>query len=573
MNFRAFLAAALCALSASPAPAQVRSAASAVRVPSGVSVVPALTPSLQTFAPSLNSVLTLASPVPALAPSLAAPSIATIKAAAAPDGEGLPLPLAVGQGPKAAAVAAALAPIQARSALTEPYGEGMPLPRSVERDRAEGEKFWSGAADQKEAELGVPVSAAAPSTTRRTPLMRGAALAPAAALAVPEWAASVAPYAKGGALLAGAWALNRGVRWGLDKLAAKKGWSKNTIAMARFVSALAVWSGAGVLGLSMAGVTGGDLAETFGVGGTAMALAISLAVKDVAGNLFHGVHFLLTRPFTVGDKVTIGKTTAVVRDLTLRYVVLQGEDGRDVLRTYSSLRAAPVTLYGVYQTKEIRLSLRRPALPHGLFRAIRDAAAPTLWKPIAFSAAGIAALAFFPMLGGLAAVKSLTWVAALLPYLKAGLVAFLASSISSALTRSLGRLGERYGWNPAVVIVAKLAATVATWLIGGSFLLNAVGVSWGWVAKTLSVGTALVTIAVSDYVTSIFAAGIVFRLKPFEIGDENVSIGEHTGAVVDITWQNVILRLDGDRYMIIPHSVVKDAEIKNPRKYGQRAEP
>ncbi|MDO8757497.1 MAG: mechanosensitive ion channel, partial [Elusimicrobiota bacterium] len=398
-----------------------------------------------------------------------------------------------------------------------------------------------------------------------------AVLAPLAAL--PAWTSSLAPYAEGAALIGGAYAVNRAVRWALQKIAVKRGWEKNTVALWRFVSSLAVWGGAAGLGLSMAGVSGSVLAENLGVGGAAVALAVSLAVKDVAGNLFHGVHFLLSRPYTIGDKITVGKTTAVVRDLTLRYVVLAGEDGRDVLRTHASLAAAPVTLYGIYQTKELRLQLRKPVLPHGLLRALRDAvAAPSLWKPVVFTAAGIAALAFFPALGGFAAAKSLTWAAVILPYLKAGLVAFLSGSVSSTLGRSIGRLGERYAWNPAVVTVARLGATVLTWLVGGSFLLNAVGVSWPWVMKTLSIGGALVSIAVVDYGTAIFNAIVTFKLKPFEIGQENVSIGEHTGTVVDITWQNVVLKLDGDRYIIIPHSVVKDAEIKNPNKYGQRAE-
>jgi small-conductance mechanosensitive channel len=283
------------------------------------------------------------------------------------------------------------------------------------------------------------------------------------------------------------------------------------------------------------------------------------------------VHFLLTRPFTIGDKITIGKTTATVRDLTLRYVVLVDESGRDVLRTYSSIAASAVVLYGTYQTKESRLKFRKPALPQGLFRALRDAATPALWKPVAFSAAAIAALAFFPML--IPAVKGtgVSWLATVLPYAKAGLVGFLASSISSSLTRAITRLGERYAWNPAVVTVAKLGATVLTWLVGGSFLLNALGISLAWILTTLSIGGALVSIAVTDYAISMLNAIIVFRLKPFAIGDENVTIGEHTGTVVDITWQNVVLKLDDDRHMLLPHSVVKDAEIKTPRKYGQSA--
>ena len=210
-------------------------------------------------------------------------------------------------------------------------------------------------------------------------LARGAvALAPAAALpALPAWASAVVPYAEGAAVLGGAYALTRLSRWAVTKLAARFGWEKNTVVLARFISNAVVWTAGVGVGLSVLGVSGTALLATFGAGGTAMALAVTLAVRDVAGNLFHGVHFLLSRPFTVGDKVTIGKTTGVVHDLTLRYLVLKDENGGFILFTYNSIAAAPVKLYGEYQTKEIRLRLSKPAFPRGLLRALPRSGA--LW--------------------------------------------------------------------------------------------------------------------------------------------------------------------------------------------------
>lgn len=569
MKFRPIIALALSVALAVPGAAQTRVAVGAASVPGGVTVIPQLGGSFSSLTPSLNSAI----PALALTPSLTpAPSLAAAPAAA-------PVALAATPVP-APPVAFAAKPPMPAAALVASSAKAVPSARAAAPAplalRAQGEAFWSGAASKADLDDSAPVVAPAAKASASSRLLRGAGvLAPAAALpalpSLPHWVSAAAPYAEGAALLGGAYALNRAVRWAIEKAAAKRGWEKNTVAMWRFLSALAVYGGAAAVGLSMAGVTGSTLASTFGVGGTAMALAISLAVKDVAGNLFHGVHFLLTRPFTIGDKITIGKTTATVRDLTLRYIVLTDESGRDVLRTYSSIAASPVTLYGVYQTKELRLQLRKPTLPRGLLRAVRDAATPALWKPVVFSALAITALAFFPMLTGMLALKSLGWAGTLLPYAKAALVGFLTNSLSNSLTRAVGRLGERYGWNPAVVTVAKLGLSVATWIVGGSFLLNAVGISLTWILTTLSIGGALVSIAVTDYVTSVFNAIIVFRLKPFAIGDENVTIGEHTGTVVDITWQNVVLKLDDARFVILPHAVVKDAEIKTPRKYGQRS--
>jgi small-conductance mechanosensitive channel len=435
--------------------------------------------------------------------------------------------------------------------------------------RAEGEAFWSGSASKEALDDSIPV--VVPVAKSPSILSRGAvALAPvSAALSLPHWASIAAPYAGGAAALAGAYALTRVSRWAIDKLAPRFGWDKNAVVMARFISNVVVWTVGAGIGLTVLGVSGTALLATFGAGGTAMALAVTLAVRDVAGNLFHGIHFLLSRPFTVGDKVTIGKTTGVVHDLTLRYLVIQDETGGFVLYTYNNIAAAAVKLYGEYQTKEIRLRLGKPAFPRGLLSALRDAASPTLWKPILFSALAIAALSFFPLLPAAIKGTSVSWLAVVLPYLKAGVVAFLTSSLSRSIKAGIERLAVRYGWTRPVTTVAKLGAAVLTWVIGGSFLLNAVGVSWAWVAGTLSLSTVLISIAVNDYVSAVFQGALVLSLKPFRIGDR-VTIGEYAGTVVDITLQYVVLKLDGESFMLIPHSVVKDSAIVTPREYGQR---
>lgn len=466
-------------------------------------------------------------------------------------------------------VPAAVAPVASNGMkpLAQPRN-GSPSVSAVEI-RSQGEAFWSGSAAKKDLDDSVPV--VAPAAKSPSVLLRGAAaLAPAAALpALPAWASAVVPYAEGAAVLAGAYGLTRLSRWAITKLATRFGWEQNTIVLARFITNVVVWtSGIGV-GLAALGVSGTALLATFGAGGTAMALAVTLAVRDVAGNLFHGVHFLLSRPFTVGDKVTIGKTTGVVHDLTLRYLVLQDENGGFVLYTYNAIAAAAVKLYGEYQTKDIRLKLLKPAFPRGLLRALRDAASPTLWKPIMFSVLAIAALSFFPLLPVALKGTSVSWLAAALPYLKAGVVAFLTSSISRSIKAGLERLAVRYEWTRPVTTVAKLGASVLTWIIGGSFLLNAAGVSWAWVAGTLSLSTVLVSIAVNDYVSAVFQGAIVLALKPFQVGDR-VKIGEHEGVVVDINLKYVVLKLDGESFMLIPHSVVKDSAISTPREYGQR---
>jgi len=563
MKTQPIIALTLCVVLASPGAAQVRVSAGMSRGPVGISVVPTLGGLSSPVAPSLNGSVLLA-PSLSVAPSPSLNLSVPVLAAAAIQ------PLV----PAAAAktvVPAAVAPLVSHGMRTvaQPRSES-PSVSAVEI-RSQSESFWSGSAAKKDLDDSVPV--VVPAARKPSFLARGAvALAPAsvAALpALPHWASAVVPYAEGAAVLAGAYGLTRLSRWVITKLAARFGWQQNTVVLARFITNVVVWtSGIGV-GLAALGVSGTALLATFGAGGTAMALAVTLAVRDVAGNLFHGVHFLLSRPFTVGDKVTIGKTTGVVHDLTLRYLVLKDENGGFVLFTYNNIAAAAVKLYGEYQTKDIRLKLLKPAFPRGLLRALRDAASPTLWKPIMFSVLAIAALSFFPLLPVVLKGTSVSWLAAALPYLKAGVVAFLTSSLSRSIKAGLERLAVRYEWTRPVTTVAKLGAAVLTWIIGGSFLLNAAGVSWAWVAGTLSLSTVLVSIAVNDYVSAVFQGAIVLALKPFQVGDR-VKIGEHEGTVVDINLKYVVLKLDGESFMLIPHSVVKDSAISTPREYGQR---
>lgn len=563
MKTQPIIAVTLCVVLASPGAAQVRVAAGMSRGPVGISMVPSLGGISSPIAPSLNSAVFLS---PSLSLSAApAPSLNTavpVTAAAAIQPL-VPVAAANTVVPKAVAPLA----LNGMRTVAQPRNESPSV--SAVDIRSQSESFWSGAASKDSLDDSVPV--VVPAAKSPSFLARGAvALSPAAALpALPHWASAVVPYAEGAAVLAGAYGLTRLSRWAITKLATRFGWEQNTVVLARFITNVVVWtSGIGV-GLAALGVSGTALLATFGAGGTAMALAVTLAVRDVAGNLFHGVHFLLSRPFTVGDKVTIGKTTGIVHDLTLRYLVLKDENGGFVLFTYNSIAAAAVKLYGEYQTKEIRLKLGKPAFPSGLLRALRDAASPTLWKPILFSVLAIAALSFFPLLPAALKGTSVSWLAAALPFVKAGVVAFLTSSVSRSIKAAVERLAVRYEWTRPVTTVLKLGAAVLTWIVGGSFLLNAVGVSWAWVAGTLSLSTVLVSIAVNDYVSAVFQGAIVLALKPFQVGDR-VKIGEHEGVVVDINLKYVVLKLDGESFMLIPHSVVKDSAISTPREYGQR---
>lgn len=452
-----------------------------------------------------------------------------------------------------------------------------------ETDRAAWEKAWSGAARRSssdDAVAAVPAAisrppSALPMSTRPARLTRFTALA--AALPIPAfaavsaplslgWISAVLPYLQAGGLIAGTYGAMRLSRWLIGVVGRKLGAQPETIGMARFVVSAGLWGAAAGYGLSLAGVSDNTLMTAFGGSGAAMALAI----KDVLGNLVHAVHFLVSRPFTVGSQVVIDDVPGTVQELTLRYVIIRTEQNpSDAYYTYSELIAKPVTVRGAYQTKSARQSLRRPALPHGFLRALRDAAAPALWRPAFYSALGVAALSLLPAARGWFALKGAAgWFDAALPWASAGVILFLGRSIDRAVSGALTRLGQRYGWPATVTTLLKLGASALVWGTSGSFALNMVGVAWGTLAASLSISTIVFGVAVNDYVSGVFQAFLLLLLKPFRIGDR-IAVGKHEGEVLDISFQHVVLKKDEQSHILLPYASVKG--FRSGRDYGQKA--
>jgi len=70
--------------------------------------------------------------------------------------------------------------------------------------------------------------------------------------------------------------------------------------------------------------------------GTITGVVIGFAAQNLIGNMIAGMYLAITRPFKIGDKITIFGNTGIVTDLGLLYCVLLMEDG-DSVRAPSSL--------------------------------------------------------------------------------------------------------------------------------------------------------------------------------------------------------------------------------------------
>ena len=71
--------------------------------------------------------------------------------------------------------------------------------------------------------------------------------------------------------------------------------------------------------------------------GTITAIVIGFASQNVLGNLISGLYLAITRPFRIGQKVTVFGNTGVIYDIGLLYSRLRTEDGDIILAPNTSM--------------------------------------------------------------------------------------------------------------------------------------------------------------------------------------------------------------------------------------------
>ena len=71
--------------------------------------------------------------------------------------------------------------------------------------------------------------------------------------------------------------------------------------------------------------------------GTITAIVIGFASQSVLGNLISGLYLAITRPFRIGEKVTVFGNTGVIYDIGLLYSRLRTEDGDIILAPNTSM--------------------------------------------------------------------------------------------------------------------------------------------------------------------------------------------------------------------------------------------
>jgi len=92
-------------------------------------------------------------------------------------------------------------------------------------------------------------------------------------------------------------------------------------------------------GLYAMGINVGPILAGLGLGG----FALGMAFKDVLSNLISGVLILIYRPFDTGDFVSVAGFEGVVKEINLRYTVLD-KDEEIILIPNSKIYTTPLKL-------------------------------------------------------------------------------------------------------------------------------------------------------------------------------------------------------------------------------------
>lgn len=88
-----------------------------------------------------------------------------------------------------------------------------------------------------------------------------------------------------------------------------------------------------------------------------VSLALSLAFQNIMTNIFSGVIILFSRPFAVGDFVTISGVSGTVREITLMRTKLSTPDNKIEWIPNGSIDAANITNYSAESLRRVELKV------------------------------------------------------------------------------------------------------------------------------------------------------------------------------------------------------------------------
>jgi MscS family membrane protein len=125
------------------------------------------------------------------------------------------------------------------------------------------------------------------------------------------------------------------------------------VPIASRITNIAIVSIAAIVILDSFGYNVTALVASLGIGGVAVAFASRKTMADVFG----GAHILSTKPFVVGDVITVNGTAGTVEEVGLRSTRIRDFDGRTVMLPNAAIAEAEVTNISSEPTRRVKTSI------------------------------------------------------------------------------------------------------------------------------------------------------------------------------------------------------------------------
>lgn len=109
-----------------------------------------------------------------------------------------------------------------------------------------------------------------------------------------------------------------------------------------------------IIALAQIGVPMGTIVGAL----SAVSLGITLALKESMANVAGGLQILVTKPFRVGDYISVSNTNeGTVKEIELMFTTLQTSGMQEVVIPNSLLTSSTLINYTIYPTRRILISL------------------------------------------------------------------------------------------------------------------------------------------------------------------------------------------------------------------------
>lgn len=93
---------------------------------------------------------------------------------------------------------------------------------------------------------------------------------------------------------------------------------------------------------------------------TIVAAAIAILTKEYITNIVNGLIIMFSEQLEIGDKITVGKHTGFIRDITLVNLVLKGETGEIILVPNNMILSAEVVNYSKNDAHQVIIDSEIP---------------------------------------------------------------------------------------------------------------------------------------------------------------------------------------------------------------------